>query len=486
MSVSKSQLSRREFLRRTLTAAAATGGIAALSACAAPAAPVAPAAPAAEQPKATTAAEAPAAPAASTETTKVVWYNNADPVRNKWEEDMVKAYAEKDPTTKVDLMIVPWDEFEPKMAALIASGQPPDIWSEWGSSGMMDYYHRDMLLDQTDLIKRDTADLQLDQYDPKVIDLFTVEGKTYGIPMFNLHTSLYYNKKLFDEAGLPYPTTDWDDKSWTFDAAIELAKKLTVASEDPTKAVWGLNYGGYMADICGPWPWGKDLFGPDYGKEVYSTGLAKEVNCTDPDVVASYQWQQDLRYVHKVCPTPAVNQALSSLGGAFASGKLAMSVDGDWAWWVNKPITDFEWGVAAMPWGPVSNRNTMFTDPWFIAKGTPAPEKAWGFVKYLLSDIGLIGLITGLGCLPAKKTMMEPWVKLYPNMTSEDIIRVAEGGLKYGQESPNHRIFGYDQIDKTIKADLSKLWLGEVSAADLMPSMQEHLNAAIKSTAATK
>ena len=482
MSGSSGRLSRRQFLRHSLAVAVGAGVTGALSSCApvttAPAAP-APAAPAAEQPTA-----AAAAPAAGT--TKIVWYNNSDPVRNAWEEDVVKQFTAKAPDIKVELMVVPWDEFEPKMAALLASGQPPDVWSEWGSSGFMDYYHRDMLLDQTEFVMRDEKELQLDQYDPKVIDLFRVEGKVYGIPMFNLHTSVYYNKKIFDEAGMQYPTTDWDDKTWTFDKMVEMAKSLTVSNDDPTKAVWGLEYGGYMQDICSPWPWGKDLFGPNYGEEAYATGIAKEVDTTDPDVVASYQWQADLRFKHKVMPTQAAYQALSAMGGAFPSGKLAMTLNGDWMWWVNKPIKDFEWGVAAMPWGPVGNRNTMFTDPWFIAKNTANPEKTWQFVKYTLSDEGLIGLITGLGCLPAKKSMMDPFIKQYPNMKPEDITKVTQGGLTYGQESPNHRILGYDQIDKTIKADLSKLWLGDVAAADLMPGMGERLNAAIKSAAATK
>ena len=470
-------IGRRQFLRM-LALATGAGAATALSSCVPSAKPTATA-----SPQETTSVST-AVP--SSTKAKIVWYNNADSVRNPWEESVVKAFEAKEPDIKIELMIVPWDEFEPKMAALVASGQPPDVWSEWGSSGFMDYYHRDMLFDITEFAKRDEAELQLDQYDPKLIDLFRVEGKLYGIPMFNLHNELFYNKKLFDEAGIPYPTPNWEDKSWNFDKMLDLALALTKNDPDPTKAVWGLEYDGYLQHGAAPWPWGKDFFGPNYGEEAYRTGIAKEAKVKDPDIIASLQYQADLRHKYKVHPTQAAYQALSALGGAFASGKLAMTFNGGWMWWVNKPIKDFEWGVAAGPWGPISHRNVMYTDPWFIAKKTADPEKTWKFVKYTLSDEALAGLISSVGCTPAKKTMMETFIKCYPNMKREDIIQVVEGGVKDGQESPNHRLLGYDQIHKTLVADLEKLWLGEATAEQIAPGLEERLNQAIKSAVATK
>ena len=162
-----------------------------------------------------------------------------------------------------------------------------------------------------------------------------------------------------------------------------------------------------------------------------------------------------------------------------------MTLNGGWMWWVNIPITEFEWGVAAMPWGPESHRSVMYTDPWFMAKDTPDPDRTWEFVKYTMSDEGLHGLIDGLGCTPAKNSMLPVFYDKYPNMKREDIEMVTLGGVPDGQESPNHRLVGYDQIHKTLTADLDLLWLGEATAAEIAPGLEERMNQAIEAAAAS-
>lgn len=475
MSRTNALLSRRRFLG--LVGAAAGAGLGtALTACS----PTTPAA----SPEPEEAAEAPvdtSVPAAGGG--NLIWYNNADPVRNKWEEDIIAMFSEHHPEIKVELMIVPWDEFESKHAALIAAGRPPDVWSEWGSAGFGDYYHRGMLLPITEFVERDAEELELDDYDPGLLDIFRAKGDLYGIPMFHVNNPVFYNKTLFDEAGIPYPTSDWEDKTWTFDKMLDLALELTKPAEDPTAAVWGLEYGGYMQHACAGWPWGKDYFGPNLGEEAYANLMAEQATVNDPDIIEALQWQADLRHVHKVSPTQAAYQALSALGGAFASGKLAMSVAGGWGFWVWKSITEFEWGVAALPWGPISRRSVMYNDPWFIGKQTADPEVTWTFVKYLATDEGLKGFVDGLGCPPAKKSMLERFVKLYPMMSSEDLVKVTQGGIADQRESPNHTILGFDEIYKTMAAELDRLWLGEATAAEIAPDMEAGMNVAIKSAA---
>ena len=49
--------------------------------------------------------------------------------------------------------------------------------------------------------------------------------------------------KLFDEAKIPYPPTSWDDKSWTWDKFVEMAKKLTKNYDDPNTGVYGAGTG---------------------------------------------------------------------------------------------------------------------------------------------------------------------------------------------------------------------------------------------------
>jgi multiple sugar transport system substrate-binding protein len=101
-----------------------------------------------------------------------------------------------------------------------------------------------LLADLTPLIERDKWDTS--DFIPEVFAIYNVEGKQYGIPFLTTGSYVYYNMKLFDEAGVPYPPSDWNDKSWTWDAFLETAKKLTKNPDDPSTAV----YGG----VNGLWP----------------------------------------------------------------------------------------------------------------------------------------------------------------------------------------------------------------------------------------
>ena len=51
----------------------------------------------------------------------------------------------------------------------------------------------------------------------ELMDIYKVDSKTYGIPFSNYVTVLLYNKDMFDNAGVPYPTSDYEDKTWTFE-----------------------------------------------------------------------------------------------------------------------------------------------------------------------------------------------------------------------------------------------------------------------------
>ena len=72
------------------------------------------------------------------------------------------------------------------------------------------------------------------KYDPALVDFFKIGegGATIGVPFATYPSFLYYNKKLFDEAKLPYPPTKvgelYEGKPWDMDAVRELGMKLTV------------------------------------------------------------------------------------------------------------------------------------------------------------------------------------------------------------------------------------------------------------------
>ena len=140
-----------------------------------------------------------------------------------------------------------------KLKTRIAAGDAPDIIGPVGVEGLNLF--RDNLLDLAPLIAK--TNYSVPGVDPKLVDFFKLGagGATIGVPYAVYPSYLYFNKDLFDEAGLPYPPTKvgelYQGKPWDMDAVRTLGMKLTVdkagndatsASFDPTNIVqWGFD-----------------------------------------------------------------------------------------------------------------------------------------------------------------------------------------------------------------------------------------------------
>ena len=91
--------------------------------------------------------------------TEVIWYVRSDDDEQKWEAQVIKDFEAANPGIKINLVVVPWNDFDTKMQTMTAAGTPPDIWSHWGPSGFADYVKRGLVADLTPYIEKDKFDL---------------------------------------------------------------------------------------------------------------------------------------------------------------------------------------------------------------------------------------------------------------------------------------------------------------------------------------
>src|SRR5699024_9680853 len=160
---------------------------------------------------------------------------------------------------------------------------------------------------------------------------YTWEDATYGVPDRSGAMVLYYNKDLFDEAGVEYPTAEWD-----WDTFLEAAQALT----DPSKGQYG--YGG-----VGWWPQWFSLVAQNGGHVLDPETGAPNVN--SPEAVEALQFAYDLYFTHEVAPTEV---DYSNMGpdmgadGAFQQGLVAMNSTGFWAVGGNAKIEGLNWDIA--------------------------------------------------------------------------------------------------------------------------------------------
>ncbi len=458
------KISRRTFLRAAGIASAA--GL--VTACAPPVpAP-------SSQTSSANEAKPTSAPAAATGNSKVTWFMNIDETRNNWAKNSIRPNFEKENANiKLELLTVPWEEHDKKLFALNAAGTPADVFAQWGQSGGGTYYHKGLLLEITEMAKAANWDLTKV---PEILQkAYSFEGKMFGVPMYSLGSFMYYNKKMFEDAGVPLPPTDWEDPNWTWDEMIVRAKKLTKNPDDPTKAQYGLQIA--LPDLYGGVPW---LFGADpFDEAAYKAGRAESVKMNTPGMIEAVQARVDLIHKHKVSPSPVQNEAIASAGNVLATGKVAMVINGGWGIWDLAGLKDLQWGIASMPKAK-TNTIPTFSDPWYIGKGTKVADAAFTLVRYLTTGAGQRSIALDLAAPPADQTLLKDWYAKFPTVSAKELEQCYTGAGKHWKETPASLIYGYIQVEDVYNQIMTAVLNNERPVADALGEIDQKANAELK------
>ncbi|BBI36303.1 ABC transporter substrate-binding protein [Cohnella abietis] len=386
-------------------------------------------------------------------------------------EKLIPDFESKHPNIKIKVTKAPYEQFDSKLQSSIAAKNSPDVTSHWGYGGFMEYYNKGMLMDMTPYLNGLTgADYNIPE---DVMNIYKVDGKTYGIPLNSYVTVMLYNKDLFDKVNLPYPPTDYEDKSWTFDKMVENAKKLTVDSKNLSEAQYGVDFGFGERDQR-PQYFGADVYSEDTWT---NGGKPSEINLTKPNVIEAYKKIYGLIWDQKISPTPAFSKSVSGqFGDPFLSGKIAMSVVGSWSLAASSDF-NFKVGVAAVPQGPNEKvRSVLYVDPLFILKDSKHPKEALEWIKYLLTtEVQEKSIELSGGNPPVNQKAAEKYYSNFEGIDPEQIKQVFEGAYKYGFESYNHLISNYSQINDLFINELAVVENGDKKVEEVLPNIEEKL-----------
>lgn len=155
--------------------------------------------------------------------------------------DRVNANANGEYT--IEVLSIPSDYYV-KLATLISSNNSPDFY--WMTQELISRYaDLGAIADLTEHLKN-SENLKPDYFYEGVLASATYNDIYYGVPWIANPLMVYYNKNLFDDAGIPYPSPTDD---WTWEEFIEIAKQLTTVKQD----VNGNNYKQFGTVVDG-WP----------------------------------------------------------------------------------------------------------------------------------------------------------------------------------------------------------------------------------------
>jgi multiple sugar transport system substrate-binding protein len=305
-----------------------------------------------------------AAPESGTVTLTVSGWSSS-PAEDALVQQNLHNFEAAHPNIKINWSPIPGD-YPTKMRANVASGTVPDVFylqpamsSEYVSAGK--------LLNLSPYMARDGVKAS-DYYSTLLNPFVCTSGQVYGLPKDWNSLGVFYNKQMFQAAGLSTPTA-----SWTWDDLKADAQKLTKNPGTPN-SVYGIVL---SADAS---RWGAFLLangGSVLNKNGTQATFNDQTGVSTLDFYASF-----LKNNTGALPTTV---GAPWNGDAFGKQRAAMVIEGGWLIpYMATTYPNVQYGIAPLPMSPNSKRADLtFTNAWSAYSGTKHPEAAWELVKYM-------------------------------------------------------------------------------------------------------
>lgn len=330
----------------------------------------------------------------------------------------------------------------------------PDVF-QMNALHVQEYQRAGKLLELDNLISGEKG-ISVDHFPDSLTRIYEVDGRQYGIPIDYDTIGLWYNKDLFDKAGVAYPT-----RSWTWEDFTGAARKINALGGGVHGFIAGnqdqLGYYNTVA-ACGGTIVQDDRFGFD-----------------DEKTQAGIQYWVDLT---KVSPTLEEIDASGGPHMLFMQGKAGMVFGGDWE------AADFTGSdstvasvinVTEMPTMPNGKKGTVIHGKAnVISAGTKHAEEAKKFLTFLSAPESYEKLGATGKCIPAYADYADTFFGLYPQY---DMGIFAREAVEYGAPFPSSSLTGWSEV---VVEKMTPILKGTVSVRDGCAQIMDALNAKAK------
>jgi multiple sugar transport system substrate-binding protein len=355
----------------------------------------------------------------------LTWETSNDPFWVPASQAVINAYTRLHPNVSVTLIKVPSANYDQKLFLQAASGTLPDVVrTSDGETVPLASHH--ILLDMQPYVDADPSFNVNDIYQ-NFLNLGRLPGQKglYMMPFSADAVLMFYNKDMFDKAGVAYPTA-----KWTYQDFLSAAQKLTLRDSSGKVTQWAI---GGTSGLTGWWatyaPW---LRG--FGGDVL-TADGKHSNLSSSGSLAGLQALADLVLKYKVEPGPSVVFP----SDPFISGHAAIefSVHGAVAGFSQSIGKKFKWDVQVAPSFPNgSHWNGEGTAGWAVSAGSKNRSAAWDMVKFVGSVQGQTVLAKLGVTMPIRKSMLTSQVWQTPGLNNQAFVQAIKTGMLPPQISP--------------------------------------------------
>ena len=343
-------------------------------------------------------------------------------------EQLIEGFEAENPGITVKMTHFPYADYRTKVAAAIPAGEGPDV-VQLFYGWLNDYIAADLI-----------QPLPVDTFSPSEVDAdffpmvqaMKKDGAYYALPTAVRSLALFYNQRLFDEAGITEPPADLDE-------LIEVAKKLTKRDGAGNITQVGITTGMTGQDHH----WFREGLIRQFGGTPYNDGY-DTVSYNSEAGAAALQYYTDLEKLHGVTASGFMDEAQA----AFKAGRAGMHIDGSFRIGSLKAIRGLKWGVAELP-AAVDGTQSNYSSYWVNAVTTKAEgekyEASLKFMSYITSDAAMQIWLDVVGELPAK-----PSVGLTEANANDPVFGPFIKGLAYAHTT----VFANESSQRQVLVDM--------------------------------
>jgi multiple sugar transport system substrate-binding protein len=361
---------------------------------------------------------------------------------------IAESFKATHPDVTVKFETIPAADYTQKLTFQIAGGNPPDLgWMMEDAAPTFE--NAGVLWDIGPTVKAaegyDFGDLS-----QAAMGLWQDGDKVYGIPFSTSPFMIYYNKEMFDKAGLEDPLALAAKGEWNMDKFRDVAKKLTEAN--PGK--WGFEFKdgeGYASRMM------HALMPPirAYGGDVWVNG---ECGFDKPEAIAAVTQLHDMVFKDKSIVPPGEQ-------GDYFSGSSAMTIN-QISRASKMPEAGFDWGIAPLPSGPAGESPVIGQAGIVVFAQGEQTELAGEFVAYMTNKENVATMAQFFP--PARKSVLESAAFTASNsLIPPDQMANVSKAITEGRVLPSH--VRSPQILAAMAPRVDALWRPD---ADVAKSLQ--------------
>ncbi|PYE85680.1 ABC transporter substrate-binding protein [Pseudoroseicyclus aestuarii] len=357
------------------------------------------------------------------------------------QQEAIEAWEAENPDYTVNLEFVAWGQCQEKATTLASAGNPPAI-ALMGSRVLM------QLADAGLIRPFDMTEEELSSYEDSVLQTVQFDGQVWGLPRAFSTKALYYNKALFEEAGL-----DPESPPETFEELVSASQAITENTDARGFGMVAASFDATMHDWLNfVYSNGGTILGPD-----------GEVTFDTPEVIEALQLYADLVPYSEDGPIAYDRGKLEPL---FREGQVAMYISGGWG---RQRTGDVDYGLALIPHGPSGENGTLLiTDSLVVFEGSGVEEAATDLALALTSTEAQSAFDIAGAWTPIRQTQ-DTDALIEEDPTWEPFITsIPTGG-------PEPLMLDYVAMQDAIIEAIQGVILGEVTAEEAAAEAQEQL-----------